>query len=108
MIATAQRPAIEFQRLVRAIEIIRKEWIERIDDSRTQFRVLGHEEPEYYIDLEEDVPCYCLDMQHSPRRIRQCKHILAGRLMNYDPAVFEHMVDVIEREERRKREARER
>jgi len=82
------------------MRIIKSQGIQRLGPQ--QFRVRGHEEPEYFVDLSADQQCYCKDMEHSPGRIRQCKHILSGRLVNYDPAVFQFMVDVIEQEEARK------
>lgn len=96
------RPAVEYQRLLRAIALIRAKAVTRIGPR--QFEVRGNEEPEYVVDLDGDPMCYCLDMFHSPRQHRLCKHILACRLATFDPAMLGHMVDVIEREEARKKQ----
>jgi hypothetical protein len=46
-----------------------------------QYRVKGTDEPEYFVDLSADIPCYCKDAQHHGRG---CKHELCARLQEGD------------------------
>jgi hypothetical protein len=67
----------------------------------TQFRVAGNVEKVYHVDLSAEIPCYCLDMEYRAGEIRQqCKHVLASRLAQLDPALLGIIADWFTTEER--------
>lgn len=99
--------SVEYGRLCRAIGIIRagqeSPTIEPLGQG--QFRVKGNVQPVYDVDLTADQRCYCKDAEFSPWFDRMCKHEIACRLAQQEPGMIAHMVDVIAKEEARKREA---
>lgn len=101
--------SVEYGRLVRAIGIIRagqqenKPTIERRGVS--EFLVKGNDQPFYAVDLSADQRCYCKDAEFSPFYDRMCKHEISCRLVNREPGMLAHMVEVIAREEARKEQA---
>lgn len=75
-------------RLRRAWHLVRSGRVKQVGPR--QFRVAGNVEPEYAVDLDEDPPCYCRDMEHRGGRIRQnCKHVLACRLALLDGGLLD-------------------
>ena len=98
--------SVEYGRLIRAIGIIRagqqddKPSLKRL--GAQQFEVKGNDQPSYYVDLSAEQRCWCKDAEFAPRYERMCKHEIACRLVNQEPGMLSHMVDVIAREEARK------
>lgn len=70
----------------------------------TQYRVAGNDEPYYDVDLSVDPPCYCGDMWHRGRTIRNnCKHTLAARLVAKDPTIMPSLMEYAYQLEQRKK-----
>jgi hypothetical protein len=63
--------------------------VERLGGSR--FAVRGTRQPWYYVDLDQETPCYCLDVEHRSKGVEQfhCKHHLAARLAAFDSELLE-------------------
>ena len=80
-------------RFARAVELAFQEnGVTRLGP--TQFRVVGQDEPEYFVDLSVDPPCYCGDMQNRATKIRNnCKHVLAARLAMKDPTLDNSLME---------------
>lgn len=83
MPSTAER-SIDETRLLRAMRLL--PFVERLGPM--QFKVPGHHEPHYYVDLSQDPPCLCCDMEFAGRQGHQCKHTLACRWLNRDLPVL--------------------
>ena len=58
--------------------------IERLGPAH--FRVAGTEQPFYYVNLEIDTPCDCMDAQ---KHGRPCLHEIAARLQNGDRGLID-------------------
>jgi len=56
------------------------------------------------VDLNGDPPCYCMDMEMRGRTIHYCKHTLAARLAQLDPALLQVIADTIERQMQQEQE----
>jgi hypothetical protein len=78
--------------------------VERLGGGR--FRIAGNVEPEYFVDLNGDPPCYCMDMSMRGRTIHYCKHVLSARLAQLEPDLLQVIADNIERQMQQEREAR--
>jgi hypothetical protein len=53
------------------------------------FLVAGNVEEVYEVDLRQDPPCHCRDMEYRGGQIRDfCKHVGAARLACLDPSVL--------------------
>ena len=90
-------------RLARAWQLVKSGRVERLGGGR--FRIAGNVEPEYFVDLNGDPPCYCMDMEMRGRTIHYCKHTLAARLAQLEPALLQVIADNIERQMQQEREA---
>lgn len=91
-------------RLARAWQLVKSGRVERLGGG--QFRVAGNDEPEYFVDLSVDPPCYCADQNYRGGSTNhQCKHSLAGRLAMLDPSLLQVIADNIERQMQQEREA---
>jgi hypothetical protein len=66
-------------RLRSAWKLVASEKIQILPDGT--YRVPGNEEPWYTVDLRQDPPCHCKDMEFGGGDEHQCKHALACRLM---------------------------
>lgn len=61
-----------------------------------QYRIVGNDEPEYFVDLSVDPPCYCGDMWFRGRKIRNnCKHTIAARICDADPALRASLTELV-------------
>ena len=89
-------------RLARAWQLVKSGRVERLGGGR--FRIAGNVEPEYFVDLNGDPPCYCMDMEMRGRTIHYCKHTLAARLAQLEPALLQVIADNIERQMQQERE----
>lgn len=49
-----------------------------------QFEVAGNDEPSYFVALDGDPPCYCMDRYHGGSR--KCKHEISALIVAQDPA----------------------
>lgn len=88
-------------RLRRAWQLVRSGRVQQV--GQRQFRVAGNVEPEYAVDLDEDPPCYCRDMEHRGGKIRQnCKHVLSARLALLDAGLLNVIAESLEFTERTK------
>jgi hypothetical protein len=74
-------------RLRSAWKLVASEKIQVLPDGT--FRVPGNEEPFYTVDLRQDPPCHCKDMEYGAGDEHQCKHALACRLMTSDPMILQ-------------------
>lgn len=96
---TGYRP----DRLARAWQLVKSGRVERLGGG--QFRVAGNDEPEYFVDLSVDPPCYCADQNYRGGSTNhQCKHSLAGRLAMLEPALLQVIADTIERQMQQEQE----
>lgn len=92
-------------RLARAWQLVKSGRVQRLGGGR--FMVAGNVEETYAVDLTVDPPCYCRDQEYRGGQIKQnCKHALAARLANLDPAVLAAIADSIERQMQQAREGR--
>lgn len=92
---TAPAPAHRVDRLRRAWKLVASGRVERVGPG--QFRVAGNVEDSYYVDLASDQPCTCLDLHHREQEIGgQCKHRLAARLANHDPALLLSLIELMQ------------
>ena len=76
-------------RLRKAWALVRNGYVEALGGSR--YKVAGSRQPFYYVDLGQETPCYCLDMEHRHKGIEQfnCKHMMAARLAALDPELLD-------------------
>jgi hypothetical protein len=99
---------VEIGRLKKALEIIHAG--QRGEPSSEQlglrqFRVKGHEQPWYFVDLDGDPICYCDDCRFSPRGLRMCKHEIVCRLVLNEPGVLAQAVEQLYMAGERQKEA---
>lgn len=93
-IAQANARAHTAQRLRAAWALIRGKLVHVLPDGRVA--VAGNVERYYIVDLSQDPPCHCRDMEYRGAAIRQnCKHTLAARLAKMDPALLGTIADWI-------------
>lgn len=90
-------------RLARAWQLVKSGRVERLGGS--QFRVAGNTEPEYFVDLDAEQQCYCLDSFYRQRENNGfCKHVGAARLASLDPSLLQVIADNIERQMQQEQE----
>jgi predicted nucleic acid-binding Zn finger protein len=89
----SEKPAHDPERFKRAFLLVKKDGaVTRLGP--TQFRVVGQDEPEYFVDLGGDPPCYCADIRNAGWKTgNMCKHILACRLAIKDPTLDNSLME---------------
>jgi hypothetical protein len=66
----------------------------------TRYLVAGNVERAYVVDLAQDPPCHCRDMEYRGGQIKQfCKHVGAARLAQLDPALLDVIAEWITAQE---------
>jgi hypothetical protein len=92
--AERERRAITASRLRAAWRLIKEKRVKVLSTGRVA--VAGNVEPYYIVDLSQDPPCHCRDVEYRGAQIRQnCKHTLAARLAKMDPALLGTIADWI-------------
>lgn len=81
MQSTSSQRVIERGRLRRAWNAVIQGRVTHLGES--QYRVVGSGLTKYYVDLSEDIPCYCSDSQHRGDKMT-CYHTLGALLMAQD------------------------
>lgn len=94
-------------RLASAWRLVKSGRVERLGDGH--FRVAGNVESSYDVDLNGDQMCFCLDQYHRGDQIKHmCKHVLACRLAQLDPALLGVIGDALLAAEQRAKDATKR
>jgi predicted nucleic acid-binding Zn finger protein len=89
----SDKPAHETERFKKAFLLAKKEGAVTQIGPR-QFRVVGQDEPEYFVDLNESPACYCKDIVNAGWKTGDmCKHILACRLAIKDPTLDNSLME---------------
>lgn len=89
----SEKPSHGPGRFARAVELARRDGAVTQMGPR-QFRVVGNDEPEYFVDLDENPACYCDDIRNAGWKTNNtCKHILACRLAIKDPSLENSLME---------------
>lgn len=88
--------AIEPGRLARSLPL---GWVKI---GERQYKVAGNKEPFYYVDLSLDVPCTCDDALKGGHL---CKHAMRAMTVERDPAIFDQVLQLYERQIQHERES---
>lgn len=84
-------------RLTRAWALVKAGGVQHIAGS--QYVVRGSHEKFYHVDIAEDPPCFCMDMEMRGEIIGWfCKHVGAARLASLDPELVAIVAEWITQE----------